>query len=223
MPIQEMGPHQDRVEHLRKEAAKYAPSQTNRSLIHDVGDTNGVVEDFVVYPSGYYRRILPGQETRSLRESRAINPQDLEDGDFIIPKHSETPLMSRVRRANNGRTIKGVLQSTLTDSAGRRTLREAGSKLHVHSSTLHLWLDRFQIDNKRSSSSAKDSSSLRALKRQVLPEETLREALIRLYATKSLRGIGEVLGITATSVRDLMIKFSIPRRDPHVNIVPGQK
>jgi len=179
-------------------------------------EINGIADDFVVYPSGYYRRILPGQNPRSLKGIGTINPQELDDGDFVIPKHSETPLMSRVREANNGKTIGDILRRIFTNPAEGHTFREAEKELGTSVSTLYSWVKKLGIENKRSRHSLKkDTRLLREVKRNMKDGETYAETLERLYKSASLRELAKLLHVTAPAVEDAMIKLGIPRREPH--------
>lgn len=184
-------------------------------------EINGIADDFIVYPSGYYRRILPGHEPRSLKVTGAINPQELEDGDFIIPKLSLTPHMKRVVDSTGDRTIAEVLNRVFVN--GDTTLREAEKVLGAPAPTLHSWVKKLGIENKRSRHSLKkDTRFLREVKRNMKDGETCAETLERLYKVASLRELAKLFHVTASAVGNAMINLGVPRREPHVTTIPGK-
>lgn len=104
----------------------------------------GVPADFIIYSSGHYRKVCPGSTPRSIRRLDRKKPQGLEDGDFVISeKGLITPRMQEVSNANGGEAIQRVLQRILIEQG--HTLRAAGKMLGVPNSTLHSWLEKFEI------------------------------------------------------------------------------
>lgn len=172
--------------------------------------------DFIIYSSGRIRPVYGSVYPRSLNSRK---PEKLDEEDFIIPKSSWTPHMKRVVESTGGETIIAVLNKVFAN--GETTLRRAEKDLGVSDSTLHSWKNTFAIDSKRPLNSLKkDTRLLRGVKGYMQEGECPADTLKRLYETASLRELAVLLHVTAPTVESAMRNLGIPRREPHVTIVP---
>lgn len=133
-----------------------------------------------------------------------------------------TPLMEEVLiRSRSMGTIKELLQEVLVEQ--NTTLREAERMFQVADSTIHAWKIESGIEGRSFSSTKNNTKLMRSLNRYSLDGDGPKQTLEKLYSRYSLRELADILKVSHDAVRGALIKFDVPRREPHYKKVSKDK